>query len=237
MKNLVRITCIIVLLAARSVFAQQTYFNVPSSDIVDKHKLAIQQQFNIESSYHSATTINYGLGKNVEVGANLYNLVYDPDQRQLARNDSSTKMPYAPLVLVNAQKAFPFSKQLEIGFGTQLGVNLSPNHRTRFVSYGYGQLAGSFKKQRYKWSLGGYVGNQPYLGEGRAYGFQGGFDAGILEKLHLLGDWISGQHVQGQLVVGVEYYVTKQLPIALGWQRTNVDGSQSAVIQVTYSPN
>lgn len=237
MKNVICITCSIVLLTVKSVLAQQTYFNVPSSDIVDKHKLAVQQQFNIESAYHSATTINYGLGKNVEIGANLYNLIYDPDQRQLARNDSSTKMPYAPLVLFNAQKAFPFNEQLEIGFGTQLGFNLSPNHRTRFVSYGYGQLAGSFKKQRYKWSLGGYVGNQPYLGEGRAYGFQGGFDAGIFEKLHLLGDWISGQHVQGQLIVGVEYYVTKQLPIALGWQRTNVDGSQSGVIQITYSPN
>ncbi len=237
MKNIFRIICAVALLATKPCFSQQTYFNVPSSDIVDKHKFAIQQQFNIESSYHSATTINYGLGGNVEVGTNLYNLIYDPDQRQLSRNDSSTQMPFGPLVLFNAQKAFPISEQLEIGFGTQLGFNLSQRHQTRFVSYGYGQLAGSFKKQRYKWSLGGYVGNQPYLGEGRAYGFQGGFDAGIFEKLHLLGDWISGQHVQGQLVVGLEYYVTKQLPIALGWQRTNVDGSQSAVIQLTYSPN
>lgn len=237
MKNYNWLGCIGILLAAQPLLAQQTYFNVPSSDVVDKKKVAVQQQFNIESSYHSATTINYGLGNEFEVGANLYNLIYDPDQRQLSRNDSSTKMPYGPLVLANAQKSFDLNDHLEIGVGTQMGFNLSPNHRTRFVAYGYGQLAGSFRKKQYKWSLGGYVGNQPYLGEGRAYGFQGGFDAGIYKKLHVLGDWISGQHVQGQLVLGIEYYLTKYLPVALGWQRTNVDGSQSFVVQFTYAPN
>jgi hypothetical protein len=236
-KNCIWPLCIGILLSAQPLLAQQTYFNVPSSDVVDKNKLAVQQQFNIESSYHSATTINYGLGNEFEVGVNLYNLIYDPDQRQLSRNDSSTQMPYGPLVLANAQKSVDLSKNLEIGFGTQMGFNLSPNHRTRFVAYGYAQLAGSFENQRYKWSVGGYVGNQPYLGEGRAYGFQGGFDAGIYKKLHVLGDWISGQHVQGQLVLGVEYYLTKHLPIAVGWQRTNTDGSQSFVIQFTYAPN
>lgn len=237
MRNHVWLASVLVLVAAQPLLAQQTYFNVPSSDIVDRKKFAVQQQFNIESSYHSATTINYGLGNKTEIGANLYNLIYDPDQRQISRNDSSTQMPYGPLVLVNAQKGFDLTDNLTVGFGTQLGFNLSPNHRTRLVSYGYGQLAGSYQKQRYKWSLGGYVGNQPYLGEGRAYGFQGGFDVGVFKKLHVLGDWISGQHVQGQLVLGVEYYLTKKLPIALGWQRTNVDGSQSAVIQFTYAPN
>jgi hypothetical protein len=64
-----------------------------------------------------------------------------------------------------------------------------------------------------------------------------GFDAGIwYQKVHLLGDWATGTHEYGQLVVGLEVYLHEHLPLALAWRRSNQDGNQRLVVQLTYTP-
>lgn len=217
--------------------AQQTYFNVPSSDIVEKHEFAVQQQVNISESLRSSTTFNYGLGREWEVGLNLYNLDYQPKERHFMRNDSITEQPFSPLLLLNTQKAFDITDNLELAIGAQTGMNLTRTHQPQWVGYLYGHVAGSFHDEHYNWSFGGYTANARYLGEGSKAGFQAGFDAGIFyQKFHLLGDWISGTHQQGQLVLGAEVYLGKHFPLAVGWQRTNRDGSQAIVVQLTYNP-
>lgn len=217
--------------------AQQTYFNVPSSDIVGKHEVAVQQQINISESLHSATTINYGLGREWEIGANLYNLDYQLSERRFTRNDSTLQQPYGPLLLLNAQKAFDITKNLEVAVGAQGGLNLTPSARSQWVGYLYTHVAGSLRDEHYNWSLGAYTANPRYTGEGPRTGFQAGFDAGIFyQKFHVLGDWISGSHELGQLVLGAEVYLGKHFPLAIGWQRTNHDGAQAFVIQLTYNP-
>lgn len=224
-------------LTTGAVRAQQTYFNVSESDITEKHKIIVQQQFSIQSTYRSLTTFDYGLGNNWEIGANLYNLDYDPGQRMLVRNDTSTQMAYAPLLLLNAQKVFDLNKQFRVGIGAQGGINLGPTNRNKFVGFAYTNLAGSFAKDHYKATVGVYTGHVRYLGEGPRIGFQAGFDAGIFyEKLHLMGDWISGSHEVGQSVLGLEIYLFKSVPLALGWQRSNSDGSSAVVVQLTYVP-
>ncbi|MDB5242424.1 MAG: hypothetical protein JWP57_3049 [Spirosoma sp.] len=217
--------------------AQQTYFNVPSSDIVDKHKVAVQQQVNIGESLRSATTFNYGIGREWEVGLNVNNLDYLPDERRFSRNDSTLQEPYGPLLLINTQKAFDIVKNLRVAIGAQGGMNLSPRNQPRLVGYLYTNLAGSLQDEHYKWSLGAYTANPRYTGEGPRAGFQAGFDAGIFyQKVHVLGDWISGSHGLGQLVLGAEVYLGKHVPLAVGWQRTNSDGAQAVVVQLTYTP-
>ncbi|QJW92438.1 hypothetical protein HNV11_20815 [Spirosoma taeanense] len=219
------------------VYAQQTYFNVPSSDIVGQHEVAVQQQINFADLYRSATTINYGLGREWEVGANLYNLSYQPDERRFVRNDSSQQKAFGPLLLLNTQKAFDLNEHLEVAIGAQGGLNLTPTTRPKLVGYLYIHVAGSLHDEHYNWSLGGYTANPRYLGEGPKTGFQAGFDAGIFyQKFHLLGDWISGTHDLGQLVLGAEVYLGKHLPLAIGWQRSNRDGAQAVVVQLTYNP-
>ncbi len=219
------------------VRAQQTYFNVPSSDIVGKHEVAVQQQVNIAESLRSTTTFNYGLGREWEVGVNLYNLDYEPAERRFTRNDSTTQQPFGPLLLLNTQKAFDLTKNLEVAIGAQGGLNLTPTRRPEWVGYLYGHLAGSLHDEHYNWSVGVYTANPRYLGEGPKAGLQAGFDAGIFyQKLHLLGDWISGSHGLGQLVLGAEVYLSKHLPLAVGWQRNNADGAHAIVIQLTYNP-
>lgn len=228
---------LLALTALTGVRAQQTYFNVPSADIVGKHEVAAQQQVNISDFLRSTTTVEYGLGREWEVGLNLYNLDYQPSTRRFERNDSTTQQPYSPLVLVNALKAFDINQNLEFAVGAQVGLNLTSARRPQWVGFLYTHLGGSFQGEHYNWSVGAYTANPRYLGEGPRGGFMAGFDAGIFyQKLHLLGDWTSGSHEMGQLALGIEVYVGKHFPLAIGWQRSNRDGAQALILQLTYNP-
>lgn len=227
------------LTCSSSVLAQQTIFNVPSSDMTPKHKILAQQQVDINGEeWRSTTTFNVGLGRDWEVGVNLYNLDYLPPQHSWQRNDTTTQMPYAPLLLVNAQKTVDLTENLHLGIGGQTGLNLYPTtHSSSWVGWGYVNLGGSFADEHYKTVIGGYAGNNRYLSDGTTVGMHVGFDAGIwYEKLHLLGDWASGKNEYGQLILGAEVYLHKHLPLALGWRRSNQDGQQAVVVQLTYTP-
>ncbi|TLV01440.1 hypothetical protein [Dyadobacter luticola] len=218
--------------------AQLTVFNVSSSDITDGRKISAQQQFEITDVVESSTTFTYGLGRNWEIGANVINVDYDYKTRHFETNDTTTSSPFAPLLLINTQKVFELSDLLSVGIGAVAGANVASKHASRLVYYGYANLAASFGDQeRYQLAAGPYVGNHRYLSDGTIYGFQTGMDLGIwYKKLHLMADWISGYHSKGRLTAGIEIFLTERLPLSLGWQRSNSDGSQGAVVQLTFLP-
>ncbi|ARK10474.1 hypothetical protein A6C57_09115 [Fibrella sp. ES10-3-2-2] len=222
-----------------TAMAQESYFNVPESDVAKTHKLNVQQQFVIQSYYRSLTTIDYGLGKDWEIGANLLNLDYYPTQKHILRNDSTSDQAYSPLLTLNAQKIFKLPHEFHIGIGGQAGYNLTPDKaQRRFVGYAYVNLNKTFYKDHYKLTTGAYTGHVRYLGNGRQIGFQTGFEAGIFyQKLHVLGDWISGQNDVGQLVVGISIFLSKNMPLSIGWQRANQDGASAIVVQLTFEPD
>lgn len=240
MKNsfILSMALLLVTFSTISAVAQESYFNVPESDVAEKNKFTVQQQVNIQDFYRSLTTIDYGLGKDWEIGANLLNLDYYPRSHSFQRNDSNTVSAYAPLLLLNSQKIVKLGKHFHIGLGGQVGLNLTPDKgQQQFVHYVYANLNKSFRDDHYKVTAGLYNGHVRYLGGDQAVGFQAGFDAGIFyQKLHILGDWMSGNHDVGQLGLGLEVYLTKSLPLALGWQRSNQDGSSGLIVQLTYSP-
>lgn len=226
------------LMWSMDISAQQTIFNVPSSDITPTRNVLAQQQVDISrQQLRSSTTVNIGLGRNWEVGLNLYNLNYLPEQHSWQRNDTTTQIPYAPLLLINTQKTIELTDQLHVGLGGQTGLNLFPTRHSTWVGLGYANLAGSFNQDHYQAVIGAYGGTHPYLADGPMAGMHAGFDAGIwYQKFHLLGDWATGGHEYGQLVLGIEVFLHKHLPLALGWRRSNQDGDQGLVVQLTYTP-
>ena len=124
-----------------------------------------------------------------------------------------------------------------ISIGGQTGLNLYSTEQNTGMGWGYVNLGGSFADERYKTVIGAYAGTHRYLADGSTVGFHVGFDAGIwYEKVHILGDWATGVHEYGQLVLGLEVYLQKHLPLALGWRRSNEDGQQGLVVQLTYTP-
>ncbi|WP_353719975.1 hypothetical protein [Dyadobacter sp. 676] len=240
MNKIIRLILAIVFLTAccRVANAQLTVFNVPSSEITDRGRLSFQQQFEISEQVESSTTITYGLGKGWEVGLDVFNLDYNLKTRHFESNDLTDSIPYAPLLMANAQKNFELPNGISIGLGGIAGTNLSGHHRAAFVYYGYSNLLfETGPLGQYKFVAGPYVSNHRYLSRGPVAGFQGGLDAGIwYQKLHLLADWISGSHQKGRLTLGIGVYLTDQIPLSLGWQRRNSDGSQAAVVQLTILP-
>jgi hypothetical protein len=221
------------------VHAQLTVFNVPSSEITDRNQVSFQQQFEISDQIESSTTATYGLGRGWEVGLNFLNLDYGLSTRHFEFNDGTDSIPYAPLLTANVQKVFDLAGGFSVGSGLIAGANLSGHHHSRAVYYGYSNLLFETGADgQYKFTAGAYIGNHHYLSMGPVAGFQGGMDAGIWhEKLHLLLDWISGNHQKGRLSAGVSIYLTRRLPLSLGWQRSNSDGTQAAVLQLTVLPS
>lgn len=226
--------CLIICASHNETFAQLTVFNVSSSEISKSGKISVQQQFEIEDMVESSTTLTYGLGRNWEAGVNLINLDYNYNSRHIEVNDTAMTQPFAPLLLANSQKLFELNDVLSIGIGGVAGTNLTA-HRKRLVYYGYSNLVASLgAEQQYQLAAGPYISNHRYLGEGPVYGFQAAVDAGVWhDKFHLLADWISGNHQKGKLSLGVEVFLAKRLPLSVGWQRSNEDGAQAAVVQIT----
>jgi hypothetical protein len=70
------------------------------------------------------------------VGLNLYNLAYLPPQHSWLRNDTTTRIAYAPLLLVNAQKAIGLNQNLHLGIGGQTGFEPVPTHGNTWVGWG-----------------------------------------------------------------------------------------------------
>lgn len=234
--SFLRLTSFLLLITGPAAVAQESYFNVPESDVAEKKEVIVQQQFSVQGFYRSITTFDYGIAKDWELGANLINLDYEPKSRRFMRNDSSTESAHSPLLMLNTQKIVELPHEFHIGVGGQAGLNLSPNgSRRQFVHYVYANLNKSFANDRHKVTVGVYNGNVRYLGDGPTVGFQAGFETALLyEKLHLIGDWISGSHDVGQLVLGLEVFLGKKLPLAIGWLRQNQDGSSGLVVQLMY---
>ncbi|KAA6440621.1 hypothetical protein FEM33_08560 [Dyadobacter flavalbus] len=235
MKKTVYLLALSFCFSISAAYAQLTIFNVSSSEITDKHKASVQQQFEFQDIINSTTTVTYGLGKFWEAGFNVVNVDYDKSLHHFTKNDTSTVDPYAPLLMVNSQKLFKLNEVLGIGIGGLAGSNFSG--KKHFVYYSYANLAASLYDEHYKLAAGAYLGNRGYLGEGPIDGVQLGLDAGIwYEKIHILADWLSGAHPKGQLSAGLGIYFLKHLPVSVGWQHANADGSNGWVLQVTYVP-
>ena len=87
-----------------TVFGQQNFFNVPSSNITEKNKIFFQQQINLyETNIASNSTLCYGLGRDYEIGLNILGVTYDKDKKYFISN-SKYEQPIYPSIGVNAQK-------------------------------------------------------------------------------------------------------------------------------------
>lgn len=237
--------CLICLLwgSALSAYGQQSFFNVPSSDITPKSKVFFQQQFSVyDGGAQFNTTISYGLGRGTEVGVNLLGVSYLSGNK-VSFNDYDK--PYSPLLAINAQKKFELSKKYAIGTGCQIGVNrvgnagayIYSNHvyllektKTKFVGGVYYSTDGYFGPETRNWS------ERKTL---RDFGLQWGIEQNIWkEKWFFQTDYISGRHDLGQIVFGAAYCVTKHWIASSGLQlsTSNSKALDEIVIELTYAP-
>ena len=192
-----------------AVFGQQSLFNVPFSDITAKGEWFFQEQLNFNSSGISNTTVDYGLGNNLEVGFNLFGWdFYHP------RGGSIDPEP-----LVNLQKRFDINPSWGIGLGTQLGA-VAPLHQDRaaFSTFNYvnNQLKlGSFGKA----FGGGFFANDTYTGTRNQAGFMLGVEIPVWEeRLHFMADYLQSRTSIGVGVVGWVIFLPHRWNFSIGAQ-------------------
>ena len=123
--------------------AQQNFINVPSIEVTQKNRLFFQQQLNFNELIQSNTTIDYGCGNNIEIGMNVLGLNFNEKQHSFLNNDSNDIDPYNPLVLINGLKKFKLSDKIDLGIGTQLGINFDFEKKESEAGLVYANL--SFK--------------------------------------------------------------------------------------------
>lgn len=193
--------------------AQQNLFNVPSADITEKDQFFFQQQFNVLTSPNgptgsSNTTLDYGLGHELEVGINLFNV-------DMQSTDGKFQNPH---VLLNFQKGFNISENYKVSFGTQTGITPPLYNRTiEIPSFSYIHNALDLKHWG-KFYLGSYYANPAYAGQS-AFGLMTGIDYPLIEnKLHLMGDFISGDTDISVAVLGAVLFLPNNWQLSLGAQ-------------------
>ncbi len=219
--------------------AQQNFINVPSSEVTTKHKLFFQQQLNFNELIQSNSTLDFGLGKGFEIGANVLGLNFSDKNKSFIKNDTNDKDPYNPLVVINGLKQFELTENFSIASGAQFGLNFRDNKRTTNAGLVYCNLL--FKNLLIKNSslvIGSYYNSLHYGGRyGNRIGAWIGAEIPVKPYFHIMGESVFGNNALCYTSLGVILYPVKWMPLTLGVQIPNTkNNAYSIVFELTIIP-
>lgn len=188
----------ITLLAPAALHGQQTIFNVPSADVLDKGKVYVELDASLKPTDGARVAkfssfvprIVVGVGGRVEVGLNITgNIQPGPDATTLV-----TAIKY---------KAYDGGDN---GWAVLLGDNVFIPVRNRFYNIGnyvYAEASKTFSTKT-RVTFGGYHFSDGVVAEGaQRAGGQFGFEQAISSRFGLAADWSTGQHSAGYFTPGV----------------------------------
>lgn len=178
------------------VQAQQTIFNVPTTDVLDKGKVYAEVDASLKPTSGAdvpkfsafVPRIVIGAGNNVEFGLNLTgNIQPGPD--------STTLVPTI--------KWKPF--QSESGWAMVVGDNFFIPVRNRVYNAGnyvYAEVSKTFK-QGARITFGGYDFTRNVVAPANRAGGQFGFEQPLNKKVTFAADWFTGKHSAGYFTPGI----------------------------------
>jgi hypothetical protein len=208
--------------------AQQSLFNVPSVETTEKDRWFFQEQVNLLSTGIANTTLDYGLGQGWEMGLSFFNLDFYTKNKQWNN----------PMALLNVQQGFHLTENWKVGIGTQSGFIL-PIHEpiTQFASFNYWNNAIDLHEWG-KYYLGVYYANKAFVGSGTNVNLMAGIEIPVIDKVHIMADFINGNNDISTAVIGFVWYATKQWQFSLGSQLSTPTQSASrlegAVLEFTF---
>ena len=134
-------------------FSQQNFFNVPSIEITDKKSVFMQQQINFSTQGPPIgfSTLNWGLGRNVEIGINLFGVSFA----------NKKEMALPSTMMMNGLKKISLTPLLGIGLGGQFGMNRQKD----FMAFSYQNVVFTPHKGIKKLVVGLFQGNSKFVGE------------------------------------------------------------------------
>ncbi len=187
------------LLIGSQAHAQQTIFNVPTTDILDRGKVYAELdasfKFNDQSAVRRFSSfvprLVVGTGGNVEVGLNVTGNIQPG-------GDSTAIVPTVK---------YRFYKNEKKGIALIAGTNFYIPVRNRAFNFGtYSYLAGSKTINKTRLTAGGFVASKHVFAPNAVRaGGQFGIEQTLNNKVSLAADWITGKHGAGYFTPGVIY--------------------------------
>ncbi len=228
--------------SANLCVAQQSYFNVPSSDCTQKGTFFFQEQLNHDhNEFTSNTTLDWGIAKNFEAGINVVQVNYNIGEGfRTSQNSTISNGQIFPMVTLNSQYFIPLNEHHQISAAAMIGFGLQNQKST--TKYGF--INYQFKNEKIKLTTGIYSGNKPFVGFGEnisnniksPIGVHIGTEINLWEEhLSLISDYISGTNALGMKTFGFAYKVPRHWIISLGgfWANKNSNNPNGVVMEFT----
>lgn len=203
-----------------AVHAQQTIFNVPSTDVLDKGKVYVELDASLKptdgalvpkfSSFVPRVVV--GAGSNIEFGLNITgNIQPGPD--------STTLVPTI--------KWKPYQGK-DNGWAVVLGDNLFvPVHNRSYNAgnYVYAEVSKTFATGT-RITFGGYDFTRNVVATANRAGGQFGFEQPLSKKATFAADWITGKHSAGYFTPGMVFKLSPKVTGYAGYSIGNQNASQ-----------
>ena len=187
----------LVLFAPLELRAQQTIFNVPTTDVLDRGKIYSEMDVSFKptdseivgrfSSFVGRVVI--GAGRNVEVGLNLTGNV----QPGL---DTTTLVPTAKWKLYQGT-----DDDLAVVVGNNLFIPVR-NRAYKIGNYFYVEASKTFENGP-RLTIGGYHFTRHVVAPANRAGGQFGFEHSFNKRLTIAADWFTGKHSAGYFTPGI----------------------------------
>ena len=215
--------------------AQQTIFNVPSTDVLDRGKVYGELDASLKPNDSEAVShfssfvprVVVGVGGRVEVGLNVTgNIQPGPD--------STTLVPTVK---------YKFYDGKENGFTIVGGDHLFIPVRRRAYNAGnyvYLEFSKTFKKSGTRLTAGGYDFTRNVVSGANRAGGQFGFEQPVSKTVTLAADWFTGKHAAGYFTPGVIFKVGKKTTGYAGYSIGNQNptrGNHFFLLELGYNFN
>jgi len=199
--------------------AQQTIFNVPSTDILGRGK--VYGELDAAFKVNDQTALNrfssfiprvvVGVGGNVEVGLNITGNI-QPGA------DSTTLVPTGKWRFYQNEKS-----GIALIAGTDLFIPVR-NRTYHLGTYSYVAISKTINKTRL--TGGGYVASKNvFAPEAVRGGGQFGIEQTVSSKFSVAADWITGKHASGYFTPGFIYKPTSRLTTYWAYSIGNINAS------------
>ena len=202
------------------VSAQQTIFNVPTTDVMDKGKVYVELDASFKPNSQTALQkfssfvprLVVGAGKNVEVGLNVLGNI----------------QPGADSITLVPNVKWKFYQNEKKGLAFIGGTNVFLPVRNQVYKLGtYSYLAASKTIKKTRLTAGSYVASKNIFAPNAVRsGGQFGFEQTVNDKFMIAADWITGKHANGYFTPGVIYKPAPKITIYWSYSIGNANASK-----------
>ena len=211
-RSVFTIVVLTTLVSAKYAIGQETIFNVPSGDILDKGKVYGEFDFAYLSDASSGTytpRVVAGIGHHIEFGMNV-NGISAPGPAQTT-----------PTLIVK-WKAYDGGKN---GWALLIGDDVFVPVQNRAYdagNYVYAEFTKTLKSQT-RFTLGAFDFTRNVVASGNKAGGQFGIERPLCKRITAAADWFTGNHSAGYFTPGLAIKLTSKMTGYTAYEIGNTD--------------